>query len=78
MTETKTLYPAIDVFPACSKCGVAYVLRRSEIVNLATGDIRTDWAWQKDCQPKKPCQNAPAELVNADGTAYDRGRTDAE
>lgn len=70
MTDTKTLHPQIDVFPACTNCGVAYVLRRGLIMNMGTGDLRVDWAWQKDCRPKTPCKKAPAELIDADGTAY--------
>lgn len=69
--KTKTLHPAIDVFPACSKCGTPYVFRRGQLVDRKTGSIRTGWVWQKDCQPKKPCAKAPAELFNDDGTPYD-------
>lgn len=77
MTTTRTLDPAVDVFPGCSKCGVAYVLRRSHIIDMKTGAIRTGWAWQRDCQPKRPCAKAPAELFNNDGTAYDESEEDA-
>lgn len=51
------LNPQPQVFPICSACDTAYVLRRA--ICLSTGDtnplshrIGEQWVWQRDCKHK--------------------------
>lgn len=54
---------SIGAFPACSECGLAWVLRRSMTVDMSsgTGVFAEKWVWQRDCKHKK----APPEIVEA-------------
>lgn len=49
MTDDQ-VQPDPAVWPECSECGAAYVLRRCIVFS---GDPGYRWFWQRDCKHKK-------------------------
>lgn len=55
MTRETNVNPQVIVYPKCSRCDTAYVLRHC----LSVGTGRWGWNWYRDCK----CRNA--ECVTA-------------
>ena len=51
------IQPDPQVWPECSECGFAYVLRRCMRFTIGAGEqannLRLEWLWQRDCKHKR-------------------------
>jgi hypothetical protein len=59
MPDTTDAMPVVGVYPRCSECQLAYVLRLCMRLSTATASLTSEWLWQRDCKHK----GAAAELV---------------
>lgn len=59
------IQPNPEVWPECSECHAAYVLRLAWVFG---NDVKHKWFWQQDCKHgRKGTKQPPAVVVNTDG-----------
>lgn len=58
--------PKIEVYPVCSVCHVAYVLRYAHVLEKAKWNLR--WIWQRDCRHKSMPPMSSTEVPGAKKT----------
>jgi hypothetical protein len=70
MAKNSSLNPQPKTWPCCSRCGVAYVLRRALMFGHTAGSgkasLDIEWLWQRDCKHRKdPAKVAGSVLGEA-------------